>query len=59
MTTVRNYDSGNYQCFVDPDSIRSVHPYPDPDPGGQKHPTKIEKIKKFHVLSAGYVNCSF
>jgi hypothetical protein len=30
---------------LDPDSIRSV----DPDPGGQKLPTKIEK-KKFHVL---------
>jgi hypothetical protein len=23
---------------------------PDPDPGGQKRPTKIEKIQKFHVL---------
>ncbi len=23
---------------------------PDPDPGGQKGPTKIEKSKKFHVL---------
>jgi hypothetical protein len=22
----------------------------DPDPGGQKLPTKVEKIKKFHVL---------
>jgi hypothetical protein len=31
----------------DPDSIRSVDP--DPDPGGQKLPTKIERIKKFHV----------
>jgi hypothetical protein len=26
---------------------------PDPDPEGQKLPTKIEKVKKFHVLSAG------
>jgi hypothetical protein len=39
-------------CFgsgsvLDPDSIRSVDP--DPDPGGQKLPTKIEKMKKFHV----------
>jgi hypothetical protein len=25
-----------------------VDPYPDP--GGQKRPTKIEKIKKFHVF---------
>jgi hypothetical protein len=23
---------------------------PDPDPGGQKLPKKIEKVKKFHVL---------
>jgi hypothetical protein len=23
---------------------------PDPDPGGQKLPTKVEKIKTFHVL---------
>jgi hypothetical protein len=22
----------------------------DPDPGGQNNPTKIEKVKKFHVL---------
>jgi hypothetical protein len=22
----------------------------DPDPDGQKGPTKVEKIKKFHVL---------
>jgi hypothetical protein len=37
------------QCFgsgLDPYSIRSV----DPDPGGQKWPTKIEKIKKFRGL---------
>jgi hypothetical protein len=27
---------------------------PDPDPGGQKLPTKTEKIKKFNVSSAGY-----
>ncbi len=31
-----------------PDSIRSVDL--DPDPGGQKCPTKVEKIKKFQVL---------
>jgi hypothetical protein len=24
---------------------------PDPDPGGQKGPTKVEKIVKVHVLS--------
>jgi hypothetical protein len=29
----------------DPDSIRPV----DPEPGGQNFPSKIEKIKKFHV----------
>jgi hypothetical protein len=36
----------------DPDSIRSGDLYPDPDPGGQNWPTKIEKIKKvrFEVL---------
>jgi hypothetical protein len=31
-----------------PDSIRSVDP--DPDSDGPKWPTKVEKIKKFHVL---------
>jgi hypothetical protein len=31
---------------MDPDSIGSV----DPDPGGQKLPTKVEKIKKINVL---------
>jgi hypothetical protein len=36
------------QCFgLDPDSISSVDPYPDPDPGEQKLPTKIEKFKNF------------
>jgi hypothetical protein len=43
---------------ADPESIRSVGPdldpnrirNPDPDPGGQKLATKVEKIKKFHVL---------
>jgi hypothetical protein len=25
---------------------------PDPDPGGQKLPTKIEKVKNFHVLKS-------
>jgi hypothetical protein len=29
----------------DPDSIRSVDPYPDP--GGQKWPTKVEKFRNF------------
>jgi hypothetical protein len=36
------------QCFgfgLDPDSIRLVDP--DSDPGGQKLPTKVEKIKIF------------
>ncbi len=35
------------QCFgsgLEPDSIRSVDPYPDHDPGEQKLPTEIEKI---------------
>ncbi len=27
----------------DPDSMGSLDPYPDPDPGGQKWPTNIEK----------------
>ncbi len=36
-----------------PDSIRSVDPYPysdpnqDPDPGGQKRSTKVEKNRNF------------
>ncbi len=37
------------QCFgsgMDPDSIRSV----DPNPGEQKWPTKMEKVKKFNGL---------
>jgi hypothetical protein len=37
----------------DSDSIRSVDPYPDPDPGGQKRPIKVEKnleISCFEVL---------
>ncbi len=38
--------AGVINSFSDPDSIRSV----DPDPGGQKLPTKIEKVKKFQVL---------
>ena len=25
---------------------------PDPEPGGQKRSTKVEKIKKFHVLKS-------
>ena len=41
-----------------PDSIGSVDQDqdldqdqdPDPDPGGQKLPTKVKKIKKFHIL---------
>jgi hypothetical protein len=44
-----------FMCFgsgsrFDPDSIRSVEPYPDPDSGGQKLPQKLKKIKKLHVL---------
>jgi hypothetical protein len=36
------------QCFgsgsgLDPDSIRSVDP--DPDPGGQKRPAKVKKLR--------------
>jgi hypothetical protein len=39
---------GAYQCSgsgLDPDSIRSVDPVPNPgpDPGGQKWPTKEEE----------------
>ncbi len=41
------------QCFgsrsgLDPDSLRSVDPYPDP--GGQKWPTKTKKVRKLNVL---------
>jgi len=43
--------SGIFSCVSAPDpdwiraSLRSVNPYPytDPDPGGQKRPTKIEE----------------
>ncbi len=35
----------NYKSFL---SIMSS--VSDPDTGGQKLPTKVEKIKKFHVL---------
>jgi hypothetical protein len=28
-----------------------LDPYPDPDPGGKKRPTK--KVNKFHFLSTG------
>ncbi len=40
----------NQQCFgsgLDPDSFRSADP--DPDPGGQKWPIVLEKIKKFII----------
>jgi hypothetical protein len=33
---------------TDPDSIGSVDP--DPNPGGQKLPTKVENFLKVHVL---------
>jgi hypothetical protein len=48
LTHQQGFGSGS---LLDPDSIRRV----DPDPGGQKLPTKVKKIKKFHVLkkSAG------
>jgi hypothetical protein len=35
----------------DPDSVRPVDP--DPDPGGQKLPTKKKKLRKILFLSAG------
>jgi hypothetical protein len=37
---------------LDPDwiRIRILIRNSDPDPGGQKRPTKIEEMKKFHVL---------
>jgi hypothetical protein len=39
-------------CGLDPDSIGSVNPgrIRNPDPGGQKWPTKVEKYLKVHVL---------
>jgi hypothetical protein len=43
---------------LDPDSIGSVDP--DPEPGGQKLPTKVEKNLKFHVLKcwmASFESC--
>jgi hypothetical protein len=45
---------------LDPDFISSVDPYPHPDLGGQKGPTKIEtKIYKFHVFKNRYWIFSF
>ncbi len=45
-----------YACISvldsDPDSTRSADPDSDPDPGGKKLPTKIEKVNKFHIRSA-------
>ncbi len=45
------------QCFgcgsgLDPDSFRSVHPYPDLDSesGSKKDPQKSKIGKKFHVV---------
>jgi|688.fasta_scaffold705464_1 hypothetical protein len=39
---------GCYSFVSDPDSIRSLRiRIRDPDPGGKKLPTKIEKIEKF------------
>ncbi len=55
-TTVLQYTADDlHLCFgsgsgLGPDSIRSVDPYLDPDPGGQNCPTKLEKIKKFNGL---------
>ncbi len=39
------------KCFgygLHPDSVRPVDPYPDPDPGGRKWPTKILKRWMFY-----------
>jgi hypothetical protein len=46
---------------MDPDSIGSVDPdpYPDPDPGGQKRLTKVDKFKNFMFGSAGLLNVLF
>jgi hypothetical protein len=52
MTLCQGCGSG-FRSQLDPDSIGSADPDlyspPDPDPGGQKLPTKV-KFKKFHVL---------
>ncbi len=45
-----NQDSGSGSVFGG--RIRIRNPDPDTDPGGQKRPTKVEKIKKFHVLKS-------
>jgi hypothetical protein len=37
----------NLSCWI---QIRIQIADPDPDPGGQKCPTKIEKVQNFHVL---------
>jgi hypothetical protein len=42
---IQGFESGS---GLDPDSIRSVDL--DPDPGAQKLPAKVRKIKKFYVL---------
>jgi hypothetical protein len=55
-TKLENWITGAYskqQCFgsgLDPDSIKSVDPYPDPDPGGQNDRQKYKKLRNFHVL---------
>jgi hypothetical protein len=44
---------------LDPDSIRSVDPYPDLESGSrsrQKMTQKNKKIKKFHVLECWIVS---
>jgi hypothetical protein len=49
------------KSFVDPDSMGSLDPDRDLDPGGQKSPTKIEKfkIKFLAVFSFNFVHQNF
>ncbi len=42
---------------LDPYSIGPVDPDPDPDPGGQKWPTKVEKIHVLKCWMASFVSC--
>jgi hypothetical protein len=48
--SIRSVDPDPYSESGSVSGIRIRIRNPDPDPGGQKLPTKVEKIKIFHVL---------